>query len=98
MPFATLPDFVRPYRRTAVFTQDTVPTALLKSHATKEGVWALIHVTEGNLVYRITDPRRDGAQCVLTSDVTGVIEPTIRHEVEPQGSVRFFVEFHQAES
>jgi tellurite resistance-related uncharacterized protein len=92
----SLPDDVQPYRRTDVFTEVTVPKGLLKAHTTKEGAWGLIHVVEGRLAYRIGDPRRARSETVLTPDTPpGVVEPTILHEVEPLGPVRFFVEFHR---
>jgi len=92
-----LPSDVRPYRRTDVFTEETVPAALRRAHNTKAGVWGLIHVLEGRLAYRITDPARPPAEQVLTPDAPpGVVEPTVLHEVEPLGPVRFFVEFHRA--
>ena len=73
-----LPADVRPYRRTADFTQDTVPAGLLRSHTTKAGAWGLIHVLEGRLAYRVTDPRRAATEAVLTPDVPPqVIEPTV---------------------
>jgi tellurite resistance-related uncharacterized protein len=94
----TLPPNVRPYRRTPEFTEATVPQALLKAHTTKDGAWALIHVLEGRLAYRIEDSRRPISETVLTTQTPpGVIEPTIRHAVEPLGSVRFYVEFHRRE-
>jgi hemoglobin len=93
---AMLPDDARPYRRTPVFTQDTVPAGLLRAHTTKEGAWGLIHVLEGRLAYRVCDPRRPPSEAVLTPGTEpGVIEPTIAHLVEPLGAVRFYVEFHQ---
>ena len=89
---------MRPYRRTPVFTQDTIPAALLNAHNTKDGAWALINVLEGDLIYRVTDPRRPASQTILTPHTPpGVIEPTILHAVEPLGPVRFFVEFHRRE-
>ena len=94
----TLPANVRPYRRTPEFTEATVPQALLKAHTTKEGAWALIHVLEGRLAYRIEDPRRSASETVLTARTPpGVVEPTILHAVEPLGPVRFYVEFHRRE-
>jgi len=92
----TLPLKVRPYGRTAEFTETTVPPALVKAHTTKDGVWGLIHVLAGRLAYRITDPRRAGSEVILTAETApGVVEPTILHAVEPLGPVRFFVEFHR---
>ena len=95
---ARLPADARPYRRTDVFTEHTTPAGLLKAHTTKEGAWALIHVLEGRLAYRVIDPRRPRSETVLTPQAPpGVVEPTILHEVAPQGPVRFYVEFHRVE-
>lgn len=92
-----LPSDVRPYKRTDVFTEATVPAALRRAHNTKAGVWGLIHVLEGRLAYRVTDPSRPPQAQVLTADdPPGVVEPSVLHEVEPLGAVRFFVEFHRA--
>lgn len=92
----SLPPDAQPYSRTAEFDEATVPAGLLRSHTTKAGAWGLIHVLEGRLAYRITDPRRPPAETVLTPDLPpGVVEPTILHEVEPLGRVRFYVEFHR---
>jgi tellurite resistance-related uncharacterized protein len=95
---AELPAGLCAYRRTGVFTQDTVPAALLKAHNTKDGVWALITVLEGELAYSVADPRRPASRRVLTPGAPpGVIEPTILHSVAPLGPVRFFVEFYRQE-
>jgi tellurite resistance-related uncharacterized protein len=92
-----LPSGLESYRRTDSFTEATVPKGLLADHTTKEGAWALIHVAEGKLRYRVTDPRRAPLDIVLTPEgAPGVIEPTIRHHVEPIGAVRFHVEFWRA--
>ncbi|CAN7411846.1 DUF1971 domain-containing protein [Phenylobacterium sp. LjRoot219] len=92
-----LPSDVRPYRRTEVFTEATVPAALRRAHNTKAGVWGLIHVLEGRLTYRVTDPGRPPQAQVLSAETApGVVEPGVLHEVEPLGPVRFFVEFHRA--
>ena len=44
-----LPATVTAYQRTNLFTEDSVPSGLLKNHSTKEGVWGLIQVEEGQL-------------------------------------------------
>jgi len=93
----TLPSDVRPYRRTDVFTEATLPAGLRKAHSTKAGVWGLIHVIEGRLAYRIRDDRRPASETVLCPGaLPAVVEPTILHEVEPLGPVKFYVEFHRA--
>lgn len=95
----TLPPGLEPYRRTPDFTESTVPAGLLADHTTKDGTWALIHVAEGLLRYRVTDPRRAPLDLVLSpGQAPGVIEPTIRHHVEPLGTVRFHVEFWHAKA
>jgi tellurite resistance-related uncharacterized protein len=93
-----LPADVRAYKRTATFSETTVPAGLLRAHTTKEGAWGLIHVLEGRLAYRVTDPRRAPSEKILTPETEpGVVEPTVLHEVEPLGPVRFYVEFHRTE-
>lgn len=92
-----LPAGLISYRRTADFTEETVPAGLLADHTTTEGSWGLIVVKEGALIYRISDPRRAPSETLLTPETApGVVEPTIRHHVEPQGPVRFHIEFWRA--
>lgn len=90
---AGLPDGLAPYRRTPLFDQDSLPAGLKREHRTKAGVWALIHVVEGRLLYRILTPREER---VLSPGTPGVVAPEQPHTVEPLGNVRFFVEFHAA--
>jgi tellurite resistance-related uncharacterized protein len=93
----SLPPGLAAYRRTPEFTEASVPRALLRAHATKAGAWGLIQVLEGRLAYRVTDPRRPTTETILSpGGEPGVVEPTILHEVEPLGPVRFFVEFMRA--
>lgn len=86
-----LPDEVSPYRQTPVFTEETVPRGLLKSHSTKAGTWGRIVVLEGRLRYRILEP--DVEERVLDPQNPGIVEPQVPHEVEPLGKLRFYVEF-----
>lgn len=93
-PAEELPPGLESYRRTDTFSEQSVPAGLLKAHATKTGIWGLIRVTEGELLYRIEDARRIPAERRLRADLPpGVVEPTILHSVEPAGPVRFHVEF-----
>lgn len=79
-----------PGRRTAEFTEATLPAGLRRAHATRAGVWARLHVTEGRLLFR---DLVSGAEQPLGPGVHALIHPERRHEVEPLGAVRFFVEF-----
>lgn len=90
-----LPNGLRPYKRTPVFTKATVPAGLLKDHATKPGVWGLIHVVQGALIYRIKGSKHIHD---LGPQITGIIEPEILHSVELVGETEFFVEFWRSES
>lgn len=85
-----LPDNVTAYKRTPTFDQYTLPAGLRREHRTKAGVWALIHVQEGSLRYRVLDPPGEE---ILVPGKPGVVRPEQPHEVEPLGAIRMFVEF-----
>ena len=85
-----LPTGARPYKRTPVFTEKTVPTGLLKDHKTRSGVWGLIQVEEGKLRYSVIGR---SVEQLLTPGTVGVVHPEEPHHVAPVGTVRFFVEF-----
>ena len=87
----SLPDHVQQYSASPVFTEVTVPKGLLKDHNTKNGVWGLVRVNEGELEYIIEDKETH----ILTPDNKGVIEPEIRHHIKPMGKVSFQVEFYK---
>lgn len=89
----TLPEHVVHYKSTPEFTQDSVPAGLLRAHTTAAGVWGRITILEGSLRYRIAEPEAE--VLVLTPDRHGVVEPTMKHEVEVIGPVRFRVDFHR---
>ena len=86
-----LPDSVAAYKRTKEFDERSVPKGLLRSHHTAVGVWARICVLEGQLLYRILEPKLE--EKLLTPGSDGVVVPEQRHEVAPRGAVRFYVEF-----
>ena len=88
------PDGVVAYRRTSEFDADSVPAGLAADHSTKGGVWARIHVLEGCLIYHVGPPI-DRCERIAAGGV-GIVVPEVRHRVEPEGKVRFFVEFSRA--
>lgn len=91
-----LPDTFAPYKRTTDFDEHSVPAALLADHSTKRGVWARIHVLEGALTY-IVEPPLAREQYVAAGE-SAVVVPEVKHRVRPEGSVRFFVEFHRLQA
>ena len=88
-----LPSSVSPYKRTATFSQDSIPPGLLTAHQTKEATWGKIVVLSGSLLYRILEPKTEEIQ--LSAVQPGVVEPTVLHEVQPLGEVQFYVEFYR---
>ena len=85
-----LPAHFQPYRKTPVFTEQSVPAALLKSHTTRRGVWAKIHVLEGRLRYGVEGRHRHPA-CDRHAGHRG------GRDAPPRGRGRsgaLFVEFH----
>lgn len=50
-------------------------------------------VLEGKLQYTINEPVKE--VIILDPENSGVVEPTIRHEVKPLGKVRFCIEVYQ---
>ena len=88
------PDGLTTYRRTPEFDAASVPDGLRAEHATKRGVWGRIHVVEGRLQYHVDAPIHRSLRVDPAS--SAVIVPEVRHRIEPDGAVRFFVEFARA--
>jgi tellurite resistance-related uncharacterized protein len=86
-----IPNGYAPYRRTPLFTNESIPKGLRSRHTTKKGVWGIIHVRSGSLRYRIHDPYN--TETILGFDRQGVVLPEVEHEIEPIDNVEFFVEF-----
>ncbi|CUK27514.1 tellurite resistance protein TehB [Cognatishimia activa] len=79
------------YSQSPVFTESTVPAALLKDHSTKPSVWGKLIVTKGTLIYQRVDKT---AQFLKTGDAATIF-PEELHHVTPQGEVEFQVEFYK---
>ena len=88
----SLPDNVVAYKKTPEFDENSAPNGLLNNHQTKEGVWGKIILLEGRLLYTINEPKEE---IYLDSNNSGVVEPTVYHQVKPLGKVRFYVEFYR---
>jgi len=90
-----LPSGAVAYRRTATFTEGTIPTALRSEHRTKAGVWGAITVVQGRLRLRRLDPPDE---TIIDAPAAAIVAPEEPHEVEPLGPLRFFVEFYRLPS
>lgn len=75
---------------TPEFTEASIPKSLHAHHMTTAGVWGRIVVTAGALRYRCTALNID---VVLTPAQPGIVVPETSHQVDPVGTVRFFLEF-----
>lgn len=81
-------------RRTALFTRETVPTALLSQHTVKAGMWGLLRVERGRVRYCLDGEAADTH--VVAEGGATVIEPEAPHHVELlDEDSAFFVEFHR---
>ncbi|WP_422034616.1 DUF1971 domain-containing protein [Reyranella sp.] len=84
-----------PYRSTPVFDETTLPAALRREHRTKDGVWGVIRVLEGEVRLVLDDgPGAGGDGTILRPDRPGLIEPQQPHHVEPLGRMRMQVDFY----
>jgi tellurite methyltransferase len=86
-----MPPGAAEYKRTATFTEQTLPAALRAEHRTKPGTWGLIVVEAGELEYHTR-----GRVHRLTAGTPGLVEPERTHHVTPLGPVRAHIEFWRA--
>lgn len=88
-----LPEGFVAYKRTSLFDEGSIPLGLRNHHATKTGVWGVIHVESGQLRYVLDG--LDGRELTLAPNRAGLIPPEVIHHVAADGPVRFYVEFHR---
>lgn len=89
IPAKTVPE---PYKVTQDFSERSIPAPLLRSHATKAGVWGLIRISEGCISLRYDDGT--ATTCILDPENPGLVRPEQQHHLEPTGPVRLQVEFY----
>lgn len=81
----------RPYRVTPIFDECSLPAALRRDHRTKAGVWAVIRVLEGEVLFtRLIPPDEQ----LLSPERPGLVLPDQPHFVSPVGTMRMQVEFY----
>jgi tellurite resistance-related uncharacterized protein len=76
----SLPSGLELYKTSPVFTTQTIPESLLTAHTTKPGVWGLLRVQRGRLLYCLDANSRQ--QLTLEQGATAVIETGVPHHVE----------------
>lgn len=86
-----IPDSYTPYRQTPVFKITTIPPGLRQHHSTKIGVWGIIHVVVGTLIYRIYHPFN--SEETLDPDTKGIVLPDVKHDVQLFEDTEFYIEF-----
>lgn len=91
----SLPEGVRPYRDSPVFTPENLPAGLRAAHTTKAGTWGLLKVHAGVLRFTLDDPPH--AEVVLTAGQQVLIEPQVRHHVAFELPGSFQITFCRAE-
>jgi tellurite methyltransferase len=84
------------YKRTPTFTETTIPAGLLRDHTTKRGVWGLIEVEAGTLLYTVQYPEE--RSYTLMPGTPGIVVPEMKHRVQALGTVSFHVAFYTRES
>ncbi|WP_439614602.1 DUF1971 domain-containing protein [Reyranella sp.] len=85
---------IAPYRSTPVFDETTLPEALKREHRTKDGVWGVIRVLEGELKFVLAE---SGTETILTPDRPGLVQPQQTHRVEPLSRLRMQIDFYDRE-
>lgn len=79
-------------RTTPRFDASSVPAGLLRAHQVASGVWGVLHVLEGRVVFVL---EHSGERRELGAGERQVIEPEVLHHVEPGEGAVFEVEFHR---
>ncbi len=80
-------------RTTPIFTEDTVPEGLLRTHRVADGVWGRLIVRSGALGFVFEDSNDE--TLTVTAGNSLVIAPGRLHHVIISGPVEFAVEFHR---
>ena len=87
-----IPEAARAYNTTRHYTDRTVPGMMKHHHTVRAGVWAKIIVERGEVKYYIDG---DDQEYTLTKGNPGVVEPMVKHRIDPQPSSKFYLEFYR---
>eukprot|EP01130_Rhizamoeba_saxonica_P012295 TRINITY_DN5165_c0_g1_i1.p1 TRINITY_DN5165_c0_g1~~TRINITY_DN5165_c0_g1_i1.p1 ORF type:complete len:136 (+),score=20.35 TRINITY_DN5165_c0_g1_i1:63-470(+) len=88
------------YRTTQIFTKETVPAGLTRSHNTKQGVYGVISVLKGHLTLHHFDYEEAGLEerweiiAAGAGGASGLVLPEAPHQVEDLSpDLQFQVQF-----
>ena len=87
-----LPDGLALVRTTEAFTAETVPAGLRRAHRIAEGVWGRLEVRAGTVAFVL---EATGESRTVHAGEAQVIEPGVRHHVEPDADATFAISFHR---
>ena len=88
----TLPDGVVLVRTTPTFDATSVPAGLRQAHRVATGVWGLLRVLDGEVVFVM---ETTGERRTVAAGEEQVIPPDADHHVEPSAEARFEVAFYR---
>lgn len=86
-----LPEGLEVYKRTPVFTEESLPAGLRREHTTRAGVWARIEILDGVVDYVVSAPV--SASFRLDPSRPGIVAPLLPHHLETSGPFRLRVSF-----
>jgi tellurite resistance-related uncharacterized protein len=87
-----LPDGLELARTTPVFSNETVPAALLAAHTVATGFWSRLVVRSGSVGFRFEDRSEEFLRLAVGESI--VIPPERPHHVEFDEPAEFVVEFY----
>lgn len=91
------PDGIPPssfcYRRLGPFDEQTIPRGLLAVHRLKSGVWVMLTIEAGAIIFVWDDS--EGGRSALAAGDQFVVPPCIPHHVEIVGEVRLSLDFYR---
>jgi tellurite resistance-related uncharacterized protein len=88
-----IPPNAEQYYRTDSFTEKSVPESLRHGHTTAHDIWAEIIVERGEVRYEQLEP--EPRLEIVKRDAPGLIEPGVKHRVEPGPHARFHLAFYR---
>ncbi len=89
-----LPNGLVHQRTTDIFSNETVPAGLLRAHRVADGVWGLLVVHSGSVVFVFED-EPDEPNLIEAGDHM-VIPPARLHHIELDEPTTFAIEFHRS--